>query len=151
MIGGRARQLLEQALAEMGQARRHLDYSFAQVAPLPEPPAQLDERQLESVEAFASRFSRAVDLLVNKLLRSLDRVELFPEGSLLDVVNRAEKRGFVGRAAELRELKEVRNVIAHDYAGARAAEIFAFCRQQKPAFDAIADRACDYARHLLAT
>ena len=46
------------------------------------------------------------------MLRSLDRVELKPEGTLLDVVNRAEKRGFVGQSEELREMKDVRNMIA---------------------------------------
>ncbi len=96
--------------------------------------------QLESVEAFSSRFARTVDLLVNKVLRSLDRAELLPQGTLLDVVNRAEKRGFVARAADLREMKDVRNVIAHDYAGAKAAEIFAYCREQKPMLDTICDR-----------
>jgi hypothetical protein len=38
------------------------------------------------------------------------------------------------RTEELREMKDVRNMIAHDYAGARAAEIFAWCREQKPVF-----------------
>jgi hypothetical protein len=95
----RARQFLAQALSELVQARRHLDYSFQQVAPLPDDLKGATAPQLESVEAFCSRFARTVDLLVNKLLRSLDRVELKPEGTLLDVVNRAEKRGFIKRAA----------------------------------------------------
>jgi len=90
-----------------------------------------------------------VDLLVNKVLRSLDRVELKPEGTLLDVVNRAEKRGFVDRALELREMKDVRNIIAHDYAGAKAAEIFAYCREQKPPLDAICDTVANYAAAIL--
>src|SRR5438445_799438 len=93
--------LLEQGLTELAEARRHLDYSFQQVVGLPDTLAGATERQLESVEAFTGRFARAVDLLVNKVLRSLDRVELTPEGSMLDVVNRAEKHGFVGRAEEL--------------------------------------------------
>ena len=103
------------------------------------------EEQLENTEAFTGRFARVVDLLVNKVLRSLDRVELKPEGTLLDVVNRAEKRGFVAEAGELREMKDVRNMIAHDYAGAKAAEIFVYCREQKPVLDAICDRAASYA------
>ena len=72
------------------------------------------EKQLESAEAFTGRFARSVDLLVNKVLRALDRVELKPEGTLLDVVNRAEKRGLVERAEELREMKDVRNMIARE-------------------------------------
>ena len=56
------------------------------------------------------------------------------------VVNRAEKRGFLADAGALREMKDVRNMIAHDYAGAKAAEIFAYCRAKKPAFDEICTR-----------
>ena len=72
--------------------------------------------QLESAEAFTGRFARSVDLLVNQVLRTLDRVDLKTEGTLLDLINRAEKRGFVTPSEELREMKDVRNIIAHDYA-----------------------------------
>ena len=74
------------------------------------------EKQLASAEPFRGRFARSVDLLVNKVLRALDRVELKPEGTLLDVVNRAEKRGLVEHAEELREMKDVRNMIAREAA-----------------------------------
>ncbi len=144
-----ARSLLEQGLAELANARRHLDYSFQQVAGLPDILKDATEEQLESAEAFTGRFARSVDLLVNKVLRSLDRVELKPEGTLLDVVNRAEKRGFVNRSEELREMKDVRNMIAHDYAGAKAAEIFAYCREQKPVLDAICERVAGHAHQIL--
>jgi uncharacterized protein YutE (UPF0331/DUF86 family) len=145
-----ARSLLEQGLAQLARARRHLDFSFQQVAGLPDAWDAATEKQLESAEAFTGRFARAVDLLVNKVLRSLDRVELKPEGTLLDVVNRAEKRGLVHRVEELCEMKDVRNMIAHDYAGAKAAEIFAYCREQKPVFDGICDRVVAYASQILA-
>lgn len=143
------RNLLEQGLAELTSARRHLDYSFQQVVGLPDTLAGATESQLESAEAFTGRLARTVDLLVNKVLRSLDRVELRSDGTLLDVINRAEKRGFVGRAQELREMKDVRNMIAHDYAGAKAAEIFAYCREQKPVLDAICDLAVAHAEQIL--
>jgi hypothetical protein len=144
-----ARKLLGEALAELVQARRHLNYSFQQVAGLPPTLAGASEGQLESAEAFTGRFARSVDLLVNKVLRSLDRVEMQPEGTLLDVVNRAVKRGFVSSAVELREMKDVRNIIAHDYAGAKAAEIFNYCREQKPVFDAICEAVPAYAKTTL--
>ena len=145
------RDLLAQALAELAEARRHLDYSHQQVAGLPDTLEGVTESQLESVEAFTSRFARAVDLLVNKVLRSLDRLELKPPGTLLDAVNRAEQRGFIARAGELREMKDVRNMIAHDYAGAKAAEIFAYCREQKPLFDAVCDRVFAHVRQVLSS
>ena len=144
-----SRSLLEQGLADLASARRHLDYSFQQVSGLPDTLAGATEQQLESAEAFTGRFARSVDLLVNKVLRSLDRVEFKPEGTLLDVINRAEKLGLVGRAQELREMKDVRNMIAHDYAGAKAAEVFAYCREQKPVFDGICDRVVAQAGQIL--
>jgi len=145
------RELLVQGLAELADARRHLDYSHQQVASLPPTLAGATEAQLESVEAFTSRFARAVDLLVNKVLRGLDRVELKPPGTLLDTVNRAEQRGFIDRAENLREMKDVRNMIAHDYAGAKAAEIFTYCCEQKPIFDAICERVAAYVGKVLST
>ena len=81
-------RLLQQGLADLAEARRHLHYSFQQAAGLPDTLHGATEKQLESTEAFTGRFARAVDLLVNKVLRSLDRVELRAEGTLLDVVNR---------------------------------------------------------------
>lgn len=37
----------------------------------------------------------------------------------------------------------------HDYAGTKAAEIFAYCREQKPVFDAICERVATYASRIL--
>jgi len=85
------------------------------------------ETNAEAVEAFMSRFARTVDLLTNKVLRALDLVELEPSGSLLDVLNRAERRGVVESAERLREMKNLRNLIAHDYAGEYLAETFKAC------------------------
>lgn len=144
-----ARELLAAALAELASARRHLDYSFQQVAALPGNLEGVDEHHLESIEAFSSRFARTVDLLVNKVLRSLDRAELLSQGTLLDVVNRAEKRGLIARAADLREMKDVRNIISHDYAGTKMAEIFVYCREQKPVLDALCASVTAYAEPIV--
>lgn len=149
MKSDQARQFLQVALTELAQARVHLDYSFRQVADLPADLSGASPSTLESVEAFSTRFARIVDLFVNKVLRSLDRAELLPQGTLIDVVNRAEKRGFIARADDLREMKDIRNIIAHDYAGTKAAEIFAYCRDQKPVLDGACDKVADYARALL--
>jgi uncharacterized protein YutE (UPF0331/DUF86 family) len=144
-----ALRLLEEALGELASARAHLNYSFKQIANLPDPLPNPTEAELESAEAFTSRFARCVDLFVNKVLRALDRAELKPQGTLLDVVNNAEKRGFIARASELREMKDVRNIIAHDYAGKRLPDVLAYCRQQKAVFDKACDLATAYAKELL--
>lgn len=142
------RRLLDQALAELAAARRHLDFSAARVRGLPADLKGIAEVELETAEAFTSRFARTVDLLVNRVLRTLDRVELKPPGTLLDLVHGAEQRGLVPSAAVLRELKDIRNEVAHDYAGSRLPELFAFCRARKPELDQICERVAAYAGRL---
>jgi hypothetical protein len=143
-----SRRLLDQALAELAAARRHLDFSAERVRKVPANLESVSEEALESAEAFTSRFARTVDLLVNKVLRAIDRIELKPQGTLLDVVNGAEQRGFVASAGILREMKLVRNEISHDYAGSRLPEVFAYCRDRKPLLDALCDRVLEYANRL---
>ena len=71
--------------------------------------------QRESCEALTSRFARLCDLLVQRLFRTLDQVELADEGTMLDRLARAEKRGIITSVEEWRDLRELRNEIAHDY------------------------------------
>ncbi|BAF70372.1 hypothetical protein [Nitratiruptor sp. SB155-2] len=73
------------------------------------------EENIEKLETFAARFSRSVDILINKFLRSLDLAELESVERRLDSVIRAEKRGFVENYEELIELKNLRNELAHEY------------------------------------
>lgn len=102
------------------------------------------EANAESIEAFMSRFARTVDLLTNKALRALDLAELEPSGSLLDVLNRAERRGVVESAERLREMKNLRNLIAHDYAGEYLAETFQACVEFTSQLLEIIERVRDY-------
>ena len=150
-MNDRPKKLLEQSLADLRHAREHLNYSYTQVCQRDNTLDQLTEDELESVEAFTSRFARCVDLLVNKVLRSLDRYELKPGGTLLDAVNGAVKRGFLEDVNELRDMKDLRNIIAHDYAGYQLQKVFDYCREQKPQFDNICQRVETYVNHLLAT
>ena len=73
------------------------------------------EEQLEIIETLMSRYSRAVDILINKVLRSLDYLELEETHRKLDIVIRAEKRGFVKNYNILIEMKDLRNELAHEY------------------------------------
>ncbi|WP_297444269.1 hypothetical protein [Desulfurobacterium sp.] len=73
------------------------------------------EEQLEIIEALMNRYSRAVDILISKVLRSLDYLELEEINRKLDIVIRAEKRGFVEDYNILIEMKDLRNELAHEY------------------------------------
>ena len=76
---------------------------------------KLTEEQLEIIETLMNRYSRAVDILINKVLRSLDYLELEESSRKLDIVIRAEKRGFVRDYNILIEMKDLRNELAHEY------------------------------------
>lgn len=44
-------------------------------------------------ETLCSRYSRGIDFLIRKLFRSIDEYEFENQGTLIDVVNNAHKRG----------------------------------------------------------
>jgi hypothetical protein len=73
------------------------------------------EDEFDQFENLTSRYARTVDLLINKMLRSIDAVEFVDGGSIIDAANRAEKRGLVGSVSLLRDIKDLRNEIAHEY------------------------------------
>ncbi|BAI79856.1 conserved hypothetical protein [Deferribacter desulfuricans SSM1] len=75
----------------------------------------LGEEDLEILETLSNRFGRTVDILINKVLRSLDVVELEDISRKLDIVIRAEKRGFVDDYRLLIALKDLKNEFAHEY------------------------------------
>lgn len=104
---------------------------------------------MEKVEAFTSRFARVVDLLINRVLRAIDRYELNEPGTLLDTANRAEARGLISGVDWLRELKDVRNRIAHDYAGLQLPDIFVYCHRVIPSLEESCGKVDDYIDQLL--
>ena len=73
------------------------------------------EDEFDDFENLVSRYARMIDVILNKVFRSIDAVELEDGGTLLDVVNRAEKRGIIDSAERVRDLKDLRNDIVHEY------------------------------------
>ena len=67
------------------------------------------------LETLTSRFSRSIDFLVRKMFRSIDDYEFESQGTLIDVVNNADKRGLITSVAEIRIIKDIRNEIVHEY------------------------------------
>ena len=148
-MNDRPKELLRENLDDLFRAKKHLDYSYGQIISYDAAFGQYNEEQLETVEAFTSRFARCADLLVNKVLRSLDRYELKSGGTLLDVIIRAEKRGIIPNVDELREMKDIRNIIAHDYAGIQMEQVFEYCKHKKPHFDDLCLNLKNYVDQLL--
>ncbi|MCF6330809.1 MAG: hypothetical protein L3I99_04605 [Sulfurimonas sp.] len=75
-------------------------------------------------ETLCSRYSRGIDFLIRKIFRSLDEYEFENQGTLIDVVNNAHKRGLFSDIQEMRIMKDVRNTIAHEYIEDELVEVF---------------------------
>lgn len=101
----------------------------------------LAAEDFDAFENLTSRFARVVDILIHKVYRAMDAVEMETGGTLLDVVNRAHKRGLFDDPERIREFKDVRNEIAHEYVLQDVRELFAVVLDLTPDLMAAAHRA----------
>ncbi len=99
---------------------------------------------IDIMENLTSRYSRAVDLIISKIFRSIDAVELEESGTILDIVNRAEKRGLIDSSKRLRELKDLRNEIVHEYETDDLFVTFEAVRNNVPEILSISQNIKDY-------
>jgi hypothetical protein len=104
------------------------------------------EVEFDHFEMLTSRFARTTDILVNKVLRSIDTVELLAGGTLIDVVNRAEQRGIIDSVSEIRTIKDLRNEIAHGYEADNLQRLFEAVLQSVPELFAISERIINYCK-----
>lgn len=75
-------------------------------------------------EILCSRYSRGIDFLIRKIFRTIDAYEFENQGTLIDVVNNAHKRGLFEDIDELRIMKDVRNTIVHEYIEDALVDVF---------------------------
>lgn len=74
------------------------------------------DTEMELYEVLTSRFARAGDILTQKIFRLIDELELEERGSVIDRINRAEKRLMISSAELFKDIRQLRNRIAHEYA-----------------------------------
>ncbi len=121
-MGNSTSNILLRDIEAGSRAASWLKRSFEKCSPI-SLDAPLTEQQFDDYEALTSRFARLADILVQKLFRGIDRALLEQPGSVLDTIHRAEKRG-LGDGKRMREIREIRNVIAHEYSVEDLREIF---------------------------
>ncbi|PHS41847.1 MAG: hypothetical protein COB07_02060 [Sulfurovum sp.] len=91
-----------------------LNHSFDEVQNIGLKP-EYEVSEFDSYENLCSRFSRMIDFLVRKIFRSIDAVEFENQGTLIDTVNHAHKRGLFENIETIRQIKDLRNEISHEY------------------------------------
>ena len=143
------RRLLAQQLALAAAAAGVLEESRVRVSAVLESAqagASLTVEQRESCEALTSRFARLCDLIVQRVFRTLDQIELTDDGTVLDRLARAEKRGIISSANEWRELRELRNEIAHDYLIESSDRVLTEAQKRSPVLLETVERISMYVR-----
>lgn len=80
--------------------------------------------ELDSLEALTARFSRTSDIIIQKIFRLIDIIELESNGSIIDRINRAEKREIIESSEVFKDIRRIRNEIAHEYIPAAIEDIF---------------------------
>ena len=140
-------ELLQEELVGLQLAAGHLGCSMERCLNLMDR-QELPPEQLERLESLTSRFARLADLLIQRIFRLIDEIELTGSGSLLDRIYRAEKRGWAN-AAELIKIRELRNLIAHEYATEKMREIYATVAAMSPALLATVPKVIEYAGSMI--
>lgn len=142
--------LLAEECENLRSASTHLQFSIERTRELIQRVMEaISPEELERLESLASRFARLADMLIQRVMRLVDEIELTPSGSVLDRIYRAEKRGWVSRADVLVRIRELRNLIAHEYAADKMAEIYEAVFMLSPELDKIAKQAADYSESLI--
>ncbi|WP_299735703.1 hypothetical protein [uncultured Endozoicomonas sp.] len=107
------RQLLENQLQQMHKAASGLEWSLNRCQSLNID--QLSAEDEEKFETLTARFARMSDILIQKIFRQVDEIDLETAGTVRDRINRAEKKGLIDSARDYVVIRELRNAIAHEY------------------------------------
>jgi len=106
-------EILRENIGSLNLSLKRLMYSYEVCCKI-KLKEEYSEDEFAAFEAMTARYARTTDILVNKVLRSLDVVEYIEGGTVIDAANNAEKRGLAD-ARDIRKLKDLRNSIAHEY------------------------------------
>jgi uncharacterized protein with HEPN domain len=95
-------------------ALKWLNRSYSQCKTIPLD-GKFNDDDFDKLENLTSRFARVRDILIHKMYRAIDIVELKQPSSLIDTINNAEKKQLINSVEQARTLKDIRNEIAHEY------------------------------------
>lgn len=115
--------LLQKELELLRNAARVLGYSYEKCSRIGIK-EEYDDDELDKFESLTSRFARLDDILIQKIFRLIDELDLDAVGTVRDRINRAEKKGLIDSADVFIEIRMLRNDIAHEYVPEEIIELF---------------------------
>jgi hypothetical protein len=108
--------LLKQALPSFERSLvkcRDIDFS---------PPISFETE--EALDALSSKFSRVSDIYTQKVIKTILFLLREDAPTFLDRMNLCEKLGIISSAEELIAIRDLRNIIAHEYLSENLVEIY---------------------------
>lgn len=134
-------KLKSEIVKQLNKSKEHLNYSFNKVNKYNLNSASLQEDELEALESFAARFSRTSDIIIQKYFRIL-AIEKDPayQGSVIDLLNFAEKWKWINSSNEWKRIRELRNLVAHEYSSESFIHIYIELIKLAPTILAVSDK-----------
>ncbi len=86
--------------------------------------AKLSLDELESFESLTSRFARASDILIQKVFKTIASLSLEEIKTMIDRLNFMEKINVIESVKAFKEIRRLRNTIAHEYVVEDLNELF---------------------------
>ena len=84
--------------------------------------------------------------MIQKILKTIERLDRDSPGTVRDRILQAEKKGIIQSAPVLLEIRDVRNTIAHDYENNLFPEIVLFAVKITPALLKDVHSAVEYSK-----
>jgi len=112
---------------------------------------ELSENDLESFEALTARFARFVDISSQKILKTIFLLLGENPVTIIDQATFAEKLKIIPNAEVLLELRELRNLIAHEYTEEDLRRLFKSVLRKRKSLDALFKAIVVFAKELVAT
>lgn len=113
-------------------------------------PTEASYDDYEPFETLASRFERLSDISTQRVFGCIDALEGEERGTFIDKPNRAEKRGIIDSAQALREVRDLRDEIAHEYSARDISELFKQALALAPSLLNAVKLTVEYSKKLIA-
>lgn len=114
---------LKDQMALLEKANSIFEYSYNSCLEI-DNKADYNYEELDKLEALTSRFARLSDILIQKIFRLIESLELEERGTVRDRIHKAEKWGLVDKSEDFILIRELRNSIAHEYLPEAVNEIY---------------------------
>ncbi|MFM8657584.1 MAG: hypothetical protein ACKOD5_10710 [Chthoniobacterales bacterium] len=116
--------LLRTELEYLVRAAASLEKSAAKCAKVEPSPRRTFEEE-ESFDALTSKFARSSDILTQKVLKTLVLLLREDAPTFIDRMNLCERLGVIPSAKALIGVRDLRNMIAHEYAAEDLMQVYA--------------------------